>query len=93
MTLQHKLIPSLIGDMRLREKDFSSDVGTLFWSYVLFHTKYSGSSSYHHLQGYDSFNNDICDSKPFIIVTVSGDPKENPRCTKSIKCAIDSFTT
>ena len=50
MTLQHKLIPSVIGDMRLREKDFSSDVGTLFWSYVLFHTKYSGSSSYHHLQ-------------------------------------------
>lgn len=50
MTLQHKLIPSLIGDMRLREKDFSSDVGTLFWSYVLFHTKYSGSSPYPHLQ-------------------------------------------
>ena len=49
---QHKLIPSVIGDMQVRENDFSGDAVTYsgptycaIWS-----VQHSGSSAYHHLQ-------------------------------------------
>ena len=31
------------------------------------------------------------EAKPFMIVTVDGDPDENPRYAKTIECAIDYF--
>ena len=98
---QHKLIPSVIGDMRVREKDFSGDAVTYsgLKYCVIQRAKYSGSSVYHHLKDMKriqyldifnhSFNNDTGESKPVIIVTVDGSPDENPRYIKTIVCAID----
>ena len=91
--------------MRLREKDFSGDVVTYSGPTYGFirNAKHSGSSSYHHLQDIkrirsldifdDSFNNDTCESKPVMTVTANEGPDENPRYTKTMKCAIDYFTT
>ena len=49
---QHKLIPSVIGDMQVRENDFSGDAvtysGTTYCA--IRSSKHSGSSAYHHLQ-------------------------------------------
>ena len=99
---QHKLIPSVIADMQLRENDFSGDAVTYtgptycaIWS-----AKDSGSSAYHHLQDMKRIRSlDIFDGsfknngevKPVMIVTVVGGPDGNPRYTKIIECAIDYF--
>ena len=49
---RHKLIPSVTGDMQVRENDFSRDAGTYSApTYcAIRRAKHSGSSAYHHLQ-------------------------------------------
>ena len=102
---QHKLIPFVIGDMCVREKDFSGDAVTYSRpTYcAIGSAKHSGSSAYHHLQDMKriqsldifngSFKNDTSESKPVMIITVDGSPDENLRFTKTIECAINYFTT
>ena len=48
---QHKLIPSVIGDIQVRENDFSGDIVTYSGpKYCAIRTaKYSGSTASHHL--------------------------------------------
>ena len=102
---QHKLIPSVIGDMRILENDFSGDAVT--YSSPMYcgirSAKHSGLSAYHHLQDMkhirsldifnESFNNDAGESKPVMIVTVDGGPDKNQRYTKTIKCGTNCFIT
>ena len=99
---QHKLIPSVIGDMQVRENDFSRDAGTYSGQTycAIRRAKHSGSSAYHHLQdikrirSLDIFDGSLknnSEAKPVMIVTVDGGPDKNPRYTKTIKCAIDYF--
>ena len=102
---QHKLTLSIIGDMRVHEKDFSGDAVTYSGpTYCATKCgKHSASSVYHHLQDIkcirsldifiDSFNIETSELKPIMIVTVDGDPDENPRLAKTIKYAIDYLTT
>ena len=99
---QHKLIPSVTGDMQVRGNDFSGDAVT--YSGPTYCTirrdKHYGSSAYHHLQDMKRIRSlDIFDrsfknngeAKPDMIVTVDGGPDENPRHTKTIECATDYF--
>ena len=91
--------------MRAREKGFSGDAVTYSGSMycAIRSTKHSGSSTYHHLQDMkrvgsldifdDSFNNDISELKPIMIVIIDGGVDENARYAKTIKCAINYFTT
>ena len=99
---QHKLIPSVIGDMQVRENDFSRNVFTYSGpTYCAIRSaKHSGSSAYHHPQDMKRIRSlDIFDgsfknkgeAKPGMIATVDGGPDENPRYTKTIECAIDYF--
>ena len=99
---QHKLIPSVIADMQLRENDFSGDAVTYtgptycaIWS-----AKDSGSSAYHHLQDmkrirsldiFDGSFKNNSDAKPVMIVTVDGGPDENPWYTKQLNAQIITF--
>ena len=102
VTSQHKLIPSVIGDMQVRENDFSGDAVTYAGpTYrVIRSARHSGSSASHHLQdikhirSLDKFNGSFKNNgevKPVMIVTVDGGPDENPRYTKTTECAIDYF--
>ena len=102
VALQHKLIPSIIGDMQVRENDFAGDAVTYSGpTYCAIPSaKYSGSSAYHHLQDMKGIQSlDIFDgsfknngeAKPVMIVTVDGGPDKNPGYTKTIECAIDYF--
>ena len=99
---QHKLIPSVIGDMQVRENDFSGHAVTYSGPMycAIRSVKHSGSGAYHHLQDMKRIRSlDIFDgsfknngeAKPVMIVTVDGGPDENPRYTKTIECAIDYF--
>ena len=99
---QHKLIPSVIGDMQVRENDFFEDAVTYCGpTYCAIRSaKHCGSSAYHDLQDmkrirlldifHGSFKNNG-EAKPVMIVTFDGGPDENPRYTKTIDCAIDYF--
>ena len=102
VALQHKLIPSIIGDTQVRKNDLSGDAvtysGTTYCAIPS--AKYSSSSAYLHLQdmkGIQSFDifdgsfKNISKAKPVMIVTVDGGPDENPRYTKTIECPIDYF--
>ena len=102
---QHKLIPSVIGENNYEKIIFSGDAVTYSGpTYCAIQSeKHSGSGAYPHLQDMkrirsldifnDSCNNNNSESKPVMIVTIDGGPDENPRYTKTIKCAIDYFTT
>ena len=101
----YKLISSVIGDMCIREKDFSRDAvsysGPLHCA--IRSVKHSGSSACHHLQDMkrilsldifdDSYNSDTGESKLVMMVTADVVLDENPRYTKTIECAINYFTT
>ena len=100
---QHKLFLSVIGDMQVRENNFSEDAVTYSGpTYsVIRSAKHSGSSAYHHLQDmkcmqllniFDGSFENNGEAKPVVmIVTVDGCSDENPRYTKTIECAIDYF--
>ena len=100
---QHKLFLSVIGDMQVRENNFSGDAVTYSGpTYsVIRSPKHSGSSAYHHLQDmkcmqllniFDGSFENNGEAKPVVmIVTVDGCSDENPRYTKTIECAIDYF--
>ena len=96
---QHKLIPSVIGDMQVRENDFSGDAVT-YSGPTYCAIRSSKLCVYHHLQDmrrirsldiFDGSFNKNGEAKPVMIVTVDGDPDENPRYAKTIECAIDYF--
>ena len=83
---QHKLIPSVIGDMQVREKDFSGDAVT-YSGPTYCAIRSSKHCVYHHLQDMRRIRSlDIFDgsfkkngeAKPVMIVTVDGGPDENP---------------
>ena len=99
---QHKLIPSVIGGMQVRENGFCGDVVTYSCpTYCAIHSaKHSGSSAYHRLQDmkriqsldiFDGIFKNKSEAKPVTIVTVDGGSDENPRYTKTIECEIDYF--
>ena len=99
---RHKLIPSVTGDMQVRENDFSRDAGTYSApTYcAIRRAKHSGSSAYHHLHNikriwsldiFDGSLKNNGEAKPVMIVTVDGGPDKNPGYTKTIECAIDYF--
>ena len=100
---QHKLFLSVIGDMQVRENNFSEDAVTYSGpTYsVIRSAKQSGSSAYHHLQDmkcmqllniFDGSFENNGEAKPVVmIVPVDGCFDENPRYTKTIECAIDYF--
>ena len=102
---KNKLIPSVICNMRLREKHFSGDAVTYSGPTccTMRIAKHSDSTTYHHLQDLkhlqsfnifdDIFDNDTCESKPVMLVTVSEDPDENTKYTKNIEYMINHFTT
>lgn len=98
----HKLIPSVIGDMKIKPQTLSSDAVTYSGStYVAIRSaKHSGSSALHHLQdmkrirSLPEFESSFTNGdgiKPVMIVTVDGGPDENPRYKKTLYCAIDYF--
>ena len=78
---QHKLIPSVIGDMQVRENEFFGDAVTYFGpTYCAIRSaKHSGSSAYHRLQDmkriqsldiFDGSFKNNSEAKPVMIVTV-----------------------
>ena len=99
---QHELIPSVIGDMQVRENNFPGDAfaysGPTYCA--IWGAKHSGSSAYHHLQdmkrirSLDIFdgsfkNND--EAKPVMIVMVDGGLDENPRYKKQLNAQLITF--
>ena len=101
---KHKLIPSVIGDMKIvKSKDLTNDGVTYSGpTYIAIRSaKHSGSSAFHHLQDMnrarslpeftESFQNQQSLEKRVMIVTVDGGPDENPRYSKNISCAIEYF--
>ena len=99
---QHTLIPSVTGDMRVRQNDFSGNSVTYSSpTYCAIRSaKHSGSSAYYYLQDmkrtrsldiFDGSFKNNGETKPVMIVMVDGDPDEDPRYTKTIECAIDFF--
>ena len=106
---QHKLILSVISDIRVREKVNGGAVTCFAVTYsspgycTIQSEKYRGSSAYYHLQDMkriqslyifdDSFSNVTGESKPVMILTVDGVLSENPRHMKTIECVIDYFAS
>ena len=102
---QHKLVPSVIGDMQIKGKTFAPEA--VIYSgptYIAVRSaKHLGSSAYNHLvdmkrvrvlpEFEKSFKNSIGEDKSVFIVTVDGGPDENPCYAKTIACAIDYFKT
>ena len=101
---KHKLIPSVIGDMKLvKSKDLTNDVVTYSGAtYIgIRSAKHSTSSAFAHFQDMmrvrslpefaTSFQNDRHKEKKVMIVTVDGGPDENPRYGKTINCSIKYF--
>ena len=96
----HKLTPSVIGVMEIKETIYSREAVTYSGpTYVAIRSaKHSQSSALHHLQdmkrirsldefggSYKNQGND----KPVMIVTVDDGPEENPRYMKTMECALD----
>ena len=87
----HKLIPSVIGDMQIKSDCMSKEAVSYSGpTYIgIRSSKHSGSSAFHHLQDMkrirtldsfkDSFHNSKGEQKPVMIVTVDGGPDECPR--------------
>ena len=101
---KHKLIPSVIGDMKLvKSKDLTNDAVTYSGAtYIgIRSAKHSASSAFAHLQDMmrvrslpefaTSFQTDRHKEKKVMIVTVDGGPDENPRYGKTINCSIKYF--
>ena len=99
---KHKLIPSVIGNMKVvKSKDLINDA--VSYSYpacmAIRSTKHSGLSAFYHLRDMNracslpeftkSFQNQHYREKKIMIVTVDGDPDENPRYSNTINCAIE----
>ena len=100
----HKLIPSVIGDMKVsKSKDLSNDAVTYSGpTYIAVRSaKHSSSSAFHHLcdmkrirslpEFSTSFQNDRGEDKKVMIITVDGGPDENLQYENTIHCAIDYF--
>ena len=99
----HKLIPSVIADMEVKEKMFSKEaVGYTGTTYVgIRNAKHTGSSAYHHLQDMicirtlpefeSSFKNENREDKPVMMITIDGGLDENLRHKKTVTCAITYF--
>ena len=98
---KHKLMPSIIGDMKLiKSKDLTNDAVTYPGAaYIgIRSAKHSPSSAFTHFQDMTrarsllkfstSFQTEGHEEKKVMIVTVDGDPDENPRYEKTIKCSI-----
>ena len=101
---EHKLIPSVIGDMKVvKSKDLSNDAVTYSGAtYIgIRSAKHSGSSAFSHLQDMrrirsppefrSSFQNDRQQEKKVMIISVDGGPDENPRYESTIKSALGYF--
>ena len=101
---KHSLIPSVIGDMKLvNSKDLTNDAVTYSGAtYIgIRSAKHSASSAFAHFQDMmrvrslpefaRSFQTDRHEEKKVMIVTVDGDPEENPRYEKAINCSIKYF--
>ena len=101
---KHKLIPSVIGDMKLvKSKDLTNDAVTYSGAtYIgIRSAKHSASSAFAHFQDMmrvrslpefaTSFQTDRHKEKKVMIVTVDGGPDENPRYGKTINCSIKYF--
>ena len=102
---QHKLVPSVIGDMQVKVKTFSSDAVT--YSGLIYigirSAKHLGLSAYYHLaymkrirkplEFKRSFKNLKNEEKQVMIVTVDGGPDEDPRYEKTVSYAVDYFNT
>ena len=82
---QHKLIPSVIGDMQVRKNDFPGNAVTYSGptNCTIRRAKHSGSSAYHHLQDmkriqsldiFDGSSKNNNEAKPVMIVTVDRGP-------------------
>ena len=101
---KHKLMPSVIGDMKLvKSKDLTNDAVTYSGAtYIgIRSAKHSASSAFAHFQDMmrvrslpafaTSFQTGRHEEKKIIIVTVDGGPDENPRYEKTINCSIKYF--
>ena len=101
---KHKLIPSAIGDVKLvKSKDLTNDAVTYSGAtYIgIRSAKHSASSAFAQFQDMmrvrslpefaTSFQTDRHEEKKVMIVTVDGDPDENPRYEKTINCSINYF--
>ena len=102
---QHKLVPSILGDMQGKAKFFSSDDVT--YSGPTFidirSANHLGSSAYNHLtdmkrirelQEFErSSKNSKNKEKLVMILTVNGAPHKNPRYEKAISYVVDYFNT
>ena len=100
---KNKLIPSVICNMRVREKHFSGDAVTYSGptGCTMRIAKHSDSTTYHHLQDLkhlqsfnifdDIFDNDTSESKTVMLVIVSDDLDENTKYTKNIESNIDQI--
>ena len=102
---KHKLISLVIGDMKVvKNKDLGNDsVSCSGPTYVAIRSsKHSGSLAFDQLRDIkkvrylpeftDSFQDKSSKEKKVMIVTVDGDPDENPRYTNTINCVIDYFS-
>ena len=101
---KHKLIPSVIGDMKLvKNKDLTNDAVTYSGAtYIgIRSVKHSASSAFTHFQDTmrvcslpefaTSFQTDRHEEKKVMIVTIDGGPDENLRYEKTINCSIKYF--
>ena len=99
---QHKLVPSVIGDIQVKAKTFSSDAVTYSGpTYIgIWSTEHLGLSAYNYLTNTKkirelpelerSFKNSKNEEKLVtIIVTVDEGPNENPRYEKTASCGLD----
>jgi hypothetical protein len=96
---QHKLIPSVIAAMEIKENCIGKDAVTYSGpTYVAIRSaKHDSSTALSHLEDMNrinslpSFQNSLFTtdglSKPVMIITVDGGPDENPRYEKTICCA------
>ena len=105
---QHKLIPSVIGDLSVQKKVKDIPLKVLYSLFQPCIMRYTNceTSWPQYLPpslGYetytisyvfnDSFNTGTGETKPVMIVTVDGGLREYLRYTKTIECVIDHFTT
>ena len=101
---KHKLIPSVIGDMKLvKSKDLTNDAVSYSGAtnIGIRSAKHSASSAFARFQDMmrvrslpefaTSFQADRHEEKKAMIVKVDGGPDENPRYEKTINCSIKYF--
>ena len=101
---KHKLIPSVIGDMKVvKSKNLTNDaVNYSSPTYIaIMSAKHSSSSAFHHLRDMNrvrslpdftgSFQDKSSKEQKVMIVTVDGGPDEISRYTNTINCLTDYF--